>query len=61
MKTISFSLLFGAFFIFSTSAQETSELTWTYMYLKAESGQKDQLKEFLAKNWLIMDSIAVNQ
>ena len=61
MKTISFSLFISLFLTFSTNAQEASQLTWTYTYLKAESDQEDQLKEFLISNWLVMDSIAVSQ
>jgi hypothetical protein len=35
--------------------------TWTLTYLKSTNLQKDRLKEFLVKNWLAMDSIAVTQ
>jgi hypothetical protein len=46
-------------------AQEVSETTqqktWTYTYLKAKENEKDNLKEFLIKNWFSMDSIAVRQ
>ncbi len=42
-------------------AQSSNQNTWTYTYLKATSGQKDNLKEFLKKNWFAMDSIAVRQ
>lgn len=43
--------------------QQTSEnqRTWTLTYLKANKGQKTNLKLFLEKNWLAMDKIAVNQ
>lgn len=42
-------------------AQSSNQNTWTYTYLKATSGQKDNLKEFLKKNWFAIDSIAVRQ
>lgn len=35
--------------------------TWTYTYLKAKANQKQNLKEFLIKNWFVMDSIAVSK
>jgi hypothetical protein len=42
-------------------AQSGNQNTWTFTYLKAINGQKDNLKEFLRKNWFVMDSIAVRQ
>jgi hypothetical protein len=35
--------------------------TWTFTYLKANPGQKGNLKLFLEKNWFAMDSVAVKQ
>jgi uncharacterized protein affecting Mg2+/Co2+ transport len=42
-------------------AQSSNQNTWTFTYLKATNGQKDNLKDFLKKNWFVMDSIAVRQ
>ncbi|MFY7808198.1 MAG: hypothetical protein ACOVSV_04380 [Fimbriimonadaceae bacterium] len=42
-------------------AQSGNQKTWTYTYLKAVDGQKEGLKEYLKKNWFVMDSIAVRQ
>ncbi len=42
-------------------AQSGNQNTWTFTYLKAATGQKDNLKDFLKKNWFAMDSIAVRQ
>jgi hypothetical protein len=42
-------------------AQSSNQNTWTFTYLKAVNGQKDNLKHFLKKNWFAMDSIAVRQ
>jgi hypothetical protein len=41
--------------------QKEYQNTWTYTYLKANEGQKENLKQFLEKNWFAMDSIAVQQ
>ena len=41
--------------------QKQYQNTWTYTYLKAHEGQKENLKQFLEKNWFTMDSIAVQQ
>ncbi|NQZ76211.1 MAG: hypothetical protein HRT61_08885 [Ekhidna sp.] len=38
-----------------------SEMTWTYTYIKAQEGQKQNLKKFIERNWFVMDSIAVLQ
>ena len=37
------------------------DLTWTYTYLKANEGQRENLKQIVIKNWFVMDSIAVDQ
>jgi hypothetical protein len=42
-------------------AQSGNQNTWTFTYLKAVNGQKDNLEDFLKKNWFVMDSIAVRQ
>lgn len=48
--------------IFSqTKPQTTLQKTWTYTYLKAKEGQKENLREFIEQNWFAMDSIAVSQ
>ncbi|MBL7841829.1 MAG: hypothetical protein JNJ75_16910 [Cyclobacteriaceae bacterium] len=43
------------------ATQKAIEKTWTFTYLKAINGQKDNLKTYLKKNWFAMDSIAVNR
>ncbi len=35
--------------------------SWNFTYLKAQSGQKENLKLYLEKNWFAMDSIAVTK
>jgi hypothetical protein len=35
--------------------------TWTLTYLKSTHADKAKIKEFLEKNWFVMDSIAVTQ
>jgi len=50
--------------LFSTPAfgqQSETPYTWTYTYIKAKEGQRENLKEFLEKNWFALDSIAVQQ
>lgn len=42
-------------------AQPTNQNTWTFTYIKSANEQKANLKEFLKKNWFVMDSIAVKQ
>lgn len=44
-----------------SAPQKAIEKTWTFTYLKAINGQKDNLKTYLKKNWFAMDSIAVNR
>ncbi|MFY8035539.1 MAG: hypothetical protein ACOVMQ_00155 [Cyclobacteriaceae bacterium] len=34
---------------------------WTFTYLKSESGQKQNLKKFIQRNWFVYDSVAVKQ
>ncbi len=41
--------------------QSETPYTWTYTYIKAKEGQRENLKEFLEKNWFVMDSIAVQR
>jgi hypothetical protein len=49
----------------NTYAQTTKKLnkenTWTFTYLKANPDQHKNVKAFLEKNWLVMDSVAVTQ
>ena len=48
----------------ATAARESdqgSQRTWTYTYLKAKDGQRENLKGFIIANWFAMDSIAVRQ
>jgi hypothetical protein len=37
------------------------DFVYTFTYLKAKPGERDNLKQFLIKNWFAMDSIAVQQ
>lgn len=51
---------------FSTHAQtedanKEMQNTWTYTYIKAKEDQRNNLKQFLIKNWFKMDSIAVQR
>ena len=48
-------------FPFILNAQSPAERTWTYTYLKAHEGEQKSLSEFIEKNWLAMDSVAVQQ
>lgn len=41
--------------------KDDSNNTWTYTYLKAKPGQKENLKSFLEANWLKMDSVAISR
>ncbi|NOS94412.1 MAG: hypothetical protein HOP30_21060 [Cyclobacteriaceae bacterium] len=56
---VSVILLF--FFSGENSYSQSPPTTWTYTYLKAQPNQRDNLKLFLEKNWLVMDSIAISQ
>jgi uncharacterized protein YfkK (UPF0435 family) len=62
IKSLSVALIFLTATI-SFGQQQTTEnqRTWTLTYLKANKGQKANLKLFLEQNWLAMDKIAVNQ
>lgn len=42
-------------------AQSVNQNTWTFTYLKANKGQKDNLRVYLEKNWFVMDNLAVKQ
>ena len=46
---------------FGQTGVDASEVqnTWTYTYLKAKEGQQENLKQYLFRNWFVMDSIAV--
>ena len=35
--------------------------TWTYTYLKAKEGQRENLKTFVIRNWFAMDAVAVKR
>jgi len=41
--------------------EKNNQRTWTYTYIKSKDGRKADLREFLEKNWFVMDSIAVKQ
>lgn len=40
---------------------DAKDYIWTFTYLKANQGQKANLKAFIEKNWFAMDRIAVDQ
>jgi hypothetical protein len=50
-----------AFGVHGQQSEQINQRTWTLTYLKANKGQKANLKLFLEKNWLAMDKIALNQ
>ncbi|MCU0383311.1 MAG: hypothetical protein MUF68_04520 [Cyclobacteriaceae bacterium] len=52
-----FILLLTFAFNVALAQQKMATLT----YLKSVAGEKNNLKEFLIKNWLAMDSVAKNQ
>ena len=57
-----FTLVFSSYGYSQENKEILNDYTWTYTYLKATSkNNKDQLKDFLKKNWFVMDSIAVEQ
>lgn len=63
-KSVSLVLFFGLFTSLAyaqTGKPVTKENTWTFTYLKANAGQHENLRVFLEKNWLAMDSVAVAQ
>lgn len=45
----------------STEKNQVHDLTWTFTYLKANEGRRYELKQYVVKNWFIMDSIAVKK
>jgi hypothetical protein len=40
---------------------KNKQLTWTYTYLKAQKGEKENLRKYISLNWFAMDSIAVRR
>lgn len=40
---------------------KNKQLTWTYTYLKAQKGEKENLRKYIKLNWFAMDSIAVRK
>ncbi|NBW36333.1 MAG: hypothetical protein EBR30_15205 [Cytophagia bacterium] len=63
-KSVSLVLFFGlvtALAYAQTSKPVNKENTWTFTYLKANPGEHSNVKAFLERNWLAMDSIAVVQ
>jgi hypothetical protein len=63
-KSISLIVFFGlvASKAYTQAAKPlTKENTWTFTYIKASSGQHENVRAFLEKNWLVMDSVAVAQ
>lgn len=45
----------------SNQVKQKSKPVWTFTYLKATEGNKENLKSYLEKNWFAMDSIAVKR
>jgi hypothetical protein len=45
----------------SPDARPNHQNTWTLTYLKANQGQRDNLKTYLQENWFAMDKLAVSQ
>jgi hypothetical protein len=39
----------------------TNGKAWTFTYLKALQGERENLKKFIQQNWFVMDSIANRQ
>jgi len=52
--------IYSSFAQTNTSKNNTQK-TWTYTYIKSKNNQKENLKQFLEKNWFVMDSIAVEK
>lgn len=44
-----------------TLSFKASQTNWTYTYLKAKPELEGELKEFILKNWFVMDETAVDQ
>ena len=40
---------------------KTWQNTWTYTYIKAKENQRNNLKQFIIRNWFAMDSVAVQK
>ena len=62
-KVLLIHLLLGALATKGQQPMEQKEWenTWTYTYLKAKEEQRENLKQFVIKNWFAMDSIAVRK
>ncbi len=41
--------------------QSVNDSNWTFTYLKATEGNRTSLREFVEKNWFVMDRIAVER
>jgi hypothetical protein len=64
LKSVSLTLFFGLFtsLVYAqTDKPVNKENTWTFTYMKANPGEHTNVKAFLERNWLAMDSIAVVQ
>lgn len=59
MKQIIFYSILVLASLSVTAQQKTT--TWEYTYLKAVSGEKQNLARFIQRNWFAMDSIATFQ
>jgi hypothetical protein len=60
----SFLCLLAVVALFSIKAfsqQPQSPHTWTYTYIKAKEGQRENLIKYLERNWFSMDSVALQQ
>jgi hypothetical protein len=55
-------LISVANFVAAQSLPTTTDgKAWTFTYLKALQGERENLKKFIQRNWFIMDSIANRQ
>lgn len=67
MKQLIIFLLIFSNLVVQASSTEIADLNsifktnWTHTYLKAEEGKADLMKEYIIKNWFVMDEVAVQQ
>ncbi|MDJ0919056.1 MAG: hypothetical protein QNJ05_14955 [Woeseiaceae bacterium] len=45
----------------SDDAGIASDSNWTFTYLKATQGNRESVKQFVEKNWFVMDEVAVER
>lgn len=61
MRATCIILLLASNFLCRAQTSSEKKTLWTFTYLKAAEGQKENLKIFLQKNWLAMDQRATEQ